>query len=323
MNVLLVHAHHEPRSFCSAMRDAIIARLVESGHKTECSDLYRDRFDPVSDRRNFKTKADPIYLRQHDEEAFATAQDSFAGDIAAEMDKVLRADLLIFNFPLWWFGLPAIFKGWVDRVFAYGKMYGGDLFYENGIGRGKRALLTVTTGGPAGAYASEGLNPPIDLVLRPIHQGIFWFLGYEPIAPFVAFGPRAQSEAQLSDTLARLTRHISQIETLPRLAFPRRQDFPEVGAPDSLSRFMVELRRASGEPHQFQSAVSASREHLRLLELQGKLLFCTASEDDASKWFAWLFVRADDEAAVASLLRTLPLHSFLTCTIHRAAKAGL
>jgi NAD(P)H dehydrogenase (quinone) len=112
-----------------------------------------------------------------------------------------------------------------DPVFAYGKMYGGDLFFENGIGRGKRALLTVTTGGPAGAYASTGLNPPIDLVLGPIHQGIFWFLGYEPIAPFVAFGPRAQSEAQRSDTLARLTRHISQIETLPRLAFPRRQDF--------------------------------------------------------------------------------------------------
>jgi NAD(P)H dehydrogenase (quinone) len=263
MNVLLVHAHHEPRSFCSAMKDAIIARLVESGHQIECSDLHCDRFDPVSDRRNFKTEADPVYLRQHDEEAFATAHYGFADDIAAEMDNVPRAHLLIFNFPLWWFGLPAILKGWVDRVFAYGKMYGGDLFFEIGIGRGKRALLTVTTGGSAGAYASTGLNPPIDPVLRPIHQGIFWFLGYEHIAPFVAFGPRAQSEAQRSDTLARLTRYISQIETLPRLAFPRRQDFPEFGAPDS-------LRRASGRPDQFQSAVSASLEQLRLLEMQGE-----------------------------------------------------
>jgi NAD(P)H dehydrogenase (quinone) len=319
MNVLLVHAHHEPRSFCSAMKDAIIARLTASGHQIEYSDLYRDRFDPVSDRRNFKTQADPLYLRQHDEETLATAQDGFADDIAAEMDKVLRADLLIFNFPLWWFGLPAILKGWVDRVFAYGKMYGGKLFFENGIGRGKRALLSVTTGGPAGAYAAAGLNPPIDLVLRPIHQGIFWFLGYEPVAPFVAFGPRAQSEAQRTDTLARLTRHISQIETLPRLAFPRLQDFREFGAPDSRSRFMVELRRASGTPDQFQAAVAASREQLRLLELQGKVLFWTASEHDASEWFGWLFVRADAEAAVASLLRTLALHPFLTCAIHRMA----
>jgi NAD(P)H dehydrogenase (quinone) len=110
MNVLLVHAHHEPRSFCSAMKETIIARLEESGHAVQYSDLYRDAFDPVSDRRNFKTEADPAYLRQHDEEAFASAHDGFASDIAAEIEKVLRADLLIFNFPLWWFGLPAILK---------------------------------------------------------------------------------------------------------------------------------------------------------------------------------------------------------------------
>ena len=60
MNVLLAYAHHEPRSFCSAMKDAIIAQLVESGHQIESSDLYRDRLDPVPDRRNFKTEADPV-----------------------------------------------------------------------------------------------------------------------------------------------------------------------------------------------------------------------------------------------------------------------
>ncbi len=47
-------------------------------------------------------------------------EDGFTAELKAEMDKLEKADLLIFQFPLWWFGLPAILKGWVDRVFAQG-----------------------------------------------------------------------------------------------------------------------------------------------------------------------------------------------------------
>ncbi|TIU61547.1 MAG: flavodoxin family protein, partial [Mesorhizobium sp.] len=80
--------------------------------------LYAIGFNPISDRRNFTTIRDANYYRQQSEEANAAAHDGFAPDIQAEMGKLFWCDALILQFPLWWFGLPAILKGWVDRVFA-------------------------------------------------------------------------------------------------------------------------------------------------------------------------------------------------------------
>jgi putative NADPH-quinone reductase len=80
-------------------------------------------------------------------------------DVRAEIEKLLSADALIFQFPLWWFAMPAILKGWVDRVFAYGFAYGvgersdkrwGDR-YGGGTLAGRRAMLIVTAGRLGGA----------------------------------------------------------------------------------------------------------------------------------------------------------------------------
>lgn len=82
-----------------------------------------------------------------------------SADIAGEQEKLLWADTVIFQFPLWWFSLPAIMKGWIDRVYAYGFAYGvgehsdthwGDRYGE-GTFAGKRAMLVVTAGGWGGA----------------------------------------------------------------------------------------------------------------------------------------------------------------------------
>ena len=50
--------------------------------------------------------------------------DVLTDDAKTEIEKLLWADTLILQFPLWWFSMPAILKGWVDRVFAYGFAYG-------------------------------------------------------------------------------------------------------------------------------------------------------------------------------------------------------
>src|SRR5437879_1475613 len=108
MRVLIVHAHHEPSSFNAAMTREAEAALKEAGHEVILSDLYAMGFDPVSDRRNFRTVADPERLRQQTEEAHASLHDGYAPELQAEMEKLLWCDTLIFQFPLWWFGLPAI-----------------------------------------------------------------------------------------------------------------------------------------------------------------------------------------------------------------------
>ena len=116
LKYFIVHAHHEPASFNGAMTRRAVADLTAAGHEVKVSDLYTMGFDPVSDRRNFTTVANPAFLKQQNEERHATEHNGFAPDIAAEMDKLAWCDVLVFQFPLWWFSMPAILKGWLERV---------------------------------------------------------------------------------------------------------------------------------------------------------------------------------------------------------------
>jgi NAD(P)H dehydrogenase (quinone) len=172
-------AHPEPRSFNGALFETAVATLRASGHTVATSDLYRMGFDPASSRGNFTTVKDPDYLRLQVEELHASEVGGFAPEVEAEIAKIEAADLMIWQFPLWWFGLPAILKGWVDRVFAIGRTYGMGHSYETGVFRGKRALLSLTTGGPRESYAPDGFNGDIEAILRPIHRGMLEFTGFQ------------------------------------------------------------------------------------------------------------------------------------------------
>ena len=196
MNVFIINAHAEPKSFNGAMFRTARETMSAAGHSVQVSDLYAMKFDPVSDRRNFTTVKDAEYFKQQIEEMHATEAGGFAPDVETELRKAEWCDLMIWQFPLWWFGLPAILKGWVDRVFAMGRTYGGDRFYENGVFKGKRAMLSVTTGGPAEAYQSGGFNGDIHAVLRPIHRGMLRFTGWEVLSPNIVYGPVRLSEEE-------------------------------------------------------------------------------------------------------------------------------
>ena len=158
MNVFVVLAHPEPLSSNGSMFRMAVDVLMRAGHDVKASDLYAMQFDPVSGRHNFTTVKDPNYFRPQIEEMHATEAKEFAEDIESEIQKIEWCDLMIWQFPLWWFGLPGILKGWVDRVFAMGRTYGGGRIYRSGIFRGKRALLSLTTGGPSSAYVKGGLQ---------------------------------------------------------------------------------------------------------------------------------------------------------------------
>ena len=219
MNVLIVHAHHEPRSFNAAMTAQACETLGASGHDVVVSDLYAMRFDPVSGRHNFTTVKDPNFLRQQDEEAYASAHDGFAADVQAEMDKLLACDVLILQFPLWWFGLPAILKGWVDRVFAEGRVFGNGRMYERGVFAGKRALCALTTGGRGPLYADGGLHGSLEQNLYPIHHGVLAFTGFSVVRPFVAHAPHRMSEAERAERLAAYAAYLRRLDAQPLVDF--------------------------------------------------------------------------------------------------------
>jgi NAD(P)H dehydrogenase (quinone) len=228
MRVFIVHAHHEPQSFNGAMTRAATEALVASGHEVVVSDLYAMGFDPVSDRRNFVTIKDKDRLRQQAEEAYATEHDGFAPDLQAEMDKLFWCDALILQFPLWWFGLPAILKGWVDRVFASGgRIYGGGKWYDRGVFVGKRAMCSVTIGGPAAMYSERGLNGPIEQILFPINHGMLYFTGFTVIEPFLVHGPVRISHEERVAHLERYSERVLALAEAPTIDYPKLADYDE------------------------------------------------------------------------------------------------
>jgi NAD(P)H dehydrogenase (quinone) len=226
MRILIVHAHHEPASFNGAMTREARACLTGAGHEVIVSDLYAMGFDPVSDRRNFSTVADPSRLDQQAEERYAAAHGSFAPALQAEMDKLAWCDVLILQFPIWWLGLPAILKGWIDRVFAVGRAYGGGRWLDRGRLSGKRAMLSVTMGGPEGAFSEEGMyGASAKAILHPINQGTLGFVGFTVIEPFIVHGPGRMDDEDRLNILASYRSYLLNLENAPTLTMPRSDDY--------------------------------------------------------------------------------------------------
>ncbi|HPF14376.1 MAG TPA: NAD(P)H-dependent oxidoreductase [Planctomycetota bacterium] len=176
-------------------------------------------FDPVSDRRNFVRAKDPSYFKQQQEELFASEQGGFAPDVLAEIEKLERAELLLIHFPLWWFGVPAILKGWFDRVLVMGRIYGGGRWYDQGTQAGKRAMLVLTTGGPEAIYLPDGINGSMRTLLEPIHHGVLAFLGFEVLEPRVVYAPVRLTDEQRAQALADHAARLSQLDAIPRLDY--------------------------------------------------------------------------------------------------------
>jgi NAD(P)H dehydrogenase (quinone) len=191
--VLIVHAHPEPTSVTRQLAAVSIGTLEQRGYEVQQSDLYAMRWKAVFDEQDFPSRADPSRLSFIAESGHAYLNGMQTPDVTAEQRKLLAADAVIFHFPLWWFGMPAILKGWVDRVFAYGLAYGykaeGNRYrYGDGGFKGKRALLSVAVGGPEKDYLPRGINGPLEQLLFPITHGTLFFGGFDVLPTFAVYG---------------------------------------------------------------------------------------------------------------------------------------
>lgn len=227
MHALIVYAHPEPKSFNAAMQARAEATLIEMGWSVEVSDLHAMNFDPVPRSSDFAERSDPDFFKYQAEQAAAAKRDSgFAPDIDAEIGKLMRADLLILQFPLWWFSVPAILKGWIDRVFVMGLIYGGDVgFYSRGRFKGRRAMLAFTTGGPREMYGPRGLNGFHEVVLWPLQNGVLNFVGYDVLPHFQAPGPARADAATRAALLDEWAERLRTLDQAAKLDFHPLDDF--------------------------------------------------------------------------------------------------
>ena len=199
MHVLILYANPEPTSFCGALKDTAVAAISAAGHQVTVSDLYAEGFNPVAGRHDFQHADDPSRFHYQTEQRAAHERGDFAADIAREQARFTAADLVICIFPLWWSGVPAIVKGWFDRVLAYGFAYVDGARFTTGFFPAKRGLVCVTTGGTPERFSETGVYGPIDTILAPVNRYVFGYLGMAALPPFIAYAaPRiGDSERRL------------------------------------------------------------------------------------------------------------------------------
>lgn len=226
MNVLIVYAHPEPTSFNGAMRDLAVAILTNQGHEVEVSDLYAMGWIAIAGPADIDgPHSDPLRFSLAREQTVAMESGTIAADIATEQAKLIRAELVIFQFPIWWFGMPAILKGWADRVFARGFAYLPGRKYDTGMFKGKLAMLAITTGTSADTYAPDGIDGDILTVLWPIHNGLLKYTGFDVLQPYVAYMPGREDDATRTLQLDAYRGRLETISATPRLFFHPAEDY--------------------------------------------------------------------------------------------------
>lgn len=212
MKVFIVYWHPEPQSFNHAMFETAVNTFKEMGAEVKTSDLFEMNFDPVSSRKNFKTVKNPDFFKPPLEERHATKTNSFSDEIETEIAKMEWCDLMIWQFPLWWFGLPAVLKGWVDRIFAQSRCYSHARIFENGVFKGKKAMLSTSTGASIEAFRTGGLAGDPIKILSPIHRGIFRFTGYDVLMPHIVHAPERMTEEARKYELSRYSKRLQRIK---------------------------------------------------------------------------------------------------------------
>ena len=193
MNVLIVLGHLCRGSFNAALAETAAAELNRLTHPVRTVDLYAAEFEPRLGRGDFASEKTEGWLDITREQARAFREGSIPSDVRENVELLRWADALILQFPIWWFGPPAIIKGWMDRVFLPGFAYGRGRSFDTGGFLGKRALLSVTADPPATAYACDGRFGVVDAILWPLHLTLR-YVGFDVLPPFVAYDINASAE---------------------------------------------------------------------------------------------------------------------------------
>ena len=202
-NVLIVLAHPEPKSMNGLLKNKAVDVLTKSGHQVEVRDLYALNFPIEGKDDNPMFSGDFFDLQQAQSEA--QQFNRIPEFIKVEQDKLSWADLVIFQFPLWWYSVPAILKSYIDSTFSVGFAYSGNFALE-----GKEYMLSFTTGAPEFLW-TEDKKGTIDQLLFHIDIGVFQMLRMIKLPPFIGYGSKRLSEAQRENLVDDFGNHLFKI----------------------------------------------------------------------------------------------------------------
>lgn len=154
MKTLIVFCHPRRESFTGALADSFVAGLTQAGDETEFADLHAEKFDPIT--------------WPEDEPDWNDGTKRYSDAVLAEQARVDRNEAIVLIFPVWWWSVPAMLKGWIDRVWNNGWAYGDRKLPH------RKGLLVGVAAGSAASYAKRGYDSAIDTQLR---EGVMRFCG--------------------------------------------------------------------------------------------------------------------------------------------------
>jgi NAD(P)H dehydrogenase (quinone) len=199
VKVHLVVAHPERNSFNVALHKTAIEVFKNKSISFEVSDLYQQKFNPVAGQSDIINLPVDDLFQLAKAQRFALENNSFAKDISQEQAKLASSDVLIFQFPLWWWSFPSILKGWIDRVLSSGFAYGKDATLKP-----KKIMFSITTGGANSLDEIEYYQNKIN----GLYQDIFGFIGWEVLPAFIAHGVQQKSASERIQLLKNYKEHL-------------------------------------------------------------------------------------------------------------------
>jgi NAD(P)H dehydrogenase (quinone) len=234
VKVHLVHAHSEPDSFATSMHAVVREELERGGAEVSVSDLYAMRFNPLLSPADFGSRRNAEHLVYGLEQRHGFETGTLADDIRGEVERVLAADVLGFTNPIFWFSVPAILKGWIDRVFLAGPFYGGRRIYGKGGLVGKRAFAAMSLGGRPQMFGATGIHGELATgMLRHFFQGALGYVGLAVHQPFFAYHVPYVDAAQRRAILDELRTYVRTLDQQPFISMPDLEDFDETLSPRS------------------------------------------------------------------------------------------
>lgn len=232
MNVLIVTAHPEPDSFNAHLAARAAGVFEKQGVHVRSVNLYSENFDPREGESFYTDRLETQKFDAMREQRHHWDRQTLASEVNRHVELIKTSDLLLLHFPFWWFGMPAILKGWMDRVFVYGGIYNSRQRHEDGVMQGKKALLTVTAGASANACAYNGRDGDMRLMLWPALHSLH-YIGYSVLEPFLIYGVRGgldglekvQQQQILDQKVTDFEQRLTDIASWPVIPFNKKDDF--------------------------------------------------------------------------------------------------
>ncbi|MGI9353316.1 MAG: NAD(P)H-dependent oxidoreductase [Rhizobiaceae bacterium] len=162
MKVLIVYCHPVKGSFNRAILGAVEKGLAQAGHETQVADLYAENFQPAMTEEDFG---------QFDNQPMPA-------EILKEQARVEWSDAIIFIFPFWWWSLPAMLKGWIDRVMSFGWAWVDPSDPDSGYLKDRKVLILTTAGASAKALAKRGYDAAFHTQLN---VGVCEYCGFKDV----------------------------------------------------------------------------------------------------------------------------------------------